>query len=54
MEPQTKRRFERLINRMNAEAANHAAIMEQITFHNQGQKARDIENARHDARMGDL
>ncbi|MGW5238722.1 hypothetical protein ACWEOW_07305 [Monashia sp. NPDC004114] len=54
MNPQTKRRLERLIQRMNSEAANHAAIVEQISFYEQGQMAREVERARHEARMGEL
>ena len=54
MDPQTKRHLERLIWRMNAEAANHATVLEQITFQNQGPKAREVENARHETRMGYL
>ena len=54
MDPQTKRHLERLIRRMNTEVANHAAILEQITFQNQGQRAREVEHARHEARMGEL
>ena len=54
MDPQTKRRLERLIHRMNAEAANHAAILEQITFQQQGPRAREAERARHESRMGEF
>jgi hypothetical protein len=54
MDPQIRRRLERLIRRMNSEAANHAAILEQITLLKQGQRAREVERARHETRMGEF